>query len=67
MTASISNEFITSVEHRNSEGECVRVKCPPGFVGEWQPDCVSVPKCPTEYPGKLRMKCIRVAKDAFRY
>lgn len=41
------------LDHRNSDGECVRIKCPPGFEGDYQPNCKSTPKCPPEYPGSL--------------
>lgn len=38
-------------ERRNADGECVRIECPPGHEGDYQPHCKLVPKCPPEYPG----------------
>ncbi|XP_031623792.1 spore coat protein SP65-like [Contarinia nasturtii] len=38
--------------HRNSDGECIRITCPPGQEGDYQPNCKLVPKCPSSYPGK---------------
>lgn len=44
--------FITFLlDYRDAYGECVRLKCPTDQIGDYQPHCKLVPRCPSEYPG----------------
>lgn len=33
--------------------KCEPIKCPDGYVGDFQPNCSFKPKCPAEFPGNL--------------
>lgn len=51
MLFSLFYSFLISLDHRNQNGECVRIPCPPGQEGDYQPNCKLNPQCPPEYPG----------------
>lgn len=40
-----------NTEYRNKDGVCERIRCPQDQIGDFQPNCKHLPKCPAEYPG----------------
>lgn len=40
-------------------GECLPIPCGPGTVGDFEPNCKLLPKCPPEYPGNLLNSCYK--------